>query len=93
VYSEFAGCASSFKGAMVVNPYDPDRVADTIHTALTMPLMTKKIRHHQVMQRPFFRIVLMHIQRKLFSIHTTIVLFCTHKNQLVSCKSRIECCK
>jgi trehalose-6-phosphate synthase len=50
VYSEFAGCASSFKGAMVVNPYDPDRVADTIHTALTMPLMTKKIRHHQVMR-------------------------------------------
>ena len=48
IYSEFAGCASSFKGAMVVNPYDPDKVADSIHAALTMPLMTKKVRHHQL---------------------------------------------
>ncbi|CAM9812881.1 unnamed protein product [Discosporangium mesarthrocarpum] len=46
VYSEFAGCATSFKGAMLVNPYDPDKVAETIYTALTMPVMTKKIRHH-----------------------------------------------
>ena len=36
--SEFAGCASSFKGAMLVNPYDPDKVAETIHSALTMPV-------------------------------------------------------
>ncbi|CAM9115789.1 unnamed protein product [Choristocarpus tenellus] len=48
VYSEFAGCATSFKGAMLVNPYDPDKVAETINTALTMPVMTKKIRHHQL---------------------------------------------
>ncbi|CAM9218096.1 unnamed protein product, partial [Ascophyllum nodosum] len=50
VYSEFAGCASSFKGAMLVNPYDPDKVAETIHSALTMPVMTKKIRHHQLLR-------------------------------------------
>jgi Glycosyltransferase family 20 len=79
VYSEFAGCASSFKGAMVVNPYDPDRVADTIHTALTMPLMTKKIRHHQVMRgsslRQFFKTVFVHIQRMFFSAHTRTVFF------------------
>ncbi|CAM9298393.1 unnamed protein product, partial [Chrysoparadoxa australica] len=48
VYSEFAGCASSFKGAMLVNPYDPDMVAQTINIALVMPVMTKKIRHHQL---------------------------------------------
>ena len=29
VYSEFAGCASSFKGALVVNPYDADQVRHT----------------------------------------------------------------
>lgn len=36
--SEFAGCALSFKGAMLVNPYDPDKVAESIHTALAMPV-------------------------------------------------------
>ncbi|CAM9278203.1 unnamed protein product [Laminaria digitata] len=50
VYSEFAGCALSFKGAMLVNPYDPDKVAESIHTALAMPVMTKKIRHHQLLR-------------------------------------------
>ncbi len=50
VYSEFAGCASSFKGAILVNPYDPDQVADGINVALTMPDMSKKIRHHQLSQ-------------------------------------------
>ena len=29
VYSEFAGCASSFKGALVVNPYDAGQVRHT----------------------------------------------------------------
>ncbi len=48
VYSEFAGCASSFKGALLVNPYDPGQVADGINAALTMPDMSKKIRHHQL---------------------------------------------
>ncbi len=48
VYSEFAGCATSFKGAVLVNPYDPDQVADGINMALTMPDLQKKIRHHQL---------------------------------------------
>ncbi len=37
-FSEFAGCALSFKGALLVNPYDPDKVAESIHTALAMPV-------------------------------------------------------
>lgn len=37
-FSEFAGCALSFKGAMLVNPYDPDKVAESIHAALAMPV-------------------------------------------------------
>jgi trehalose 6-phosphate synthase/phosphatase len=48
VYSEFAGCAPSFKGAILVNPNDPDKVADGVNAALIMPEMTKKIRHHQL---------------------------------------------
>ncbi len=32
VYSEFAGCASSFSGgALIVNPYDAEGVADALH--------------------------------------------------------------
>ncbi|CAM9666187.1 unnamed protein product [Scytosiphon promiscuus] len=50
VYSEFAGCALSFKGAVLVNPYDPDKVAESIRSALAMPVMTKKIRHHQLLR-------------------------------------------
>eukprot|EP00611_Tribonema_gayanum_P021695 TRINITY_DN4221_c0_g1_i4.p1 TRINITY_DN4221_c0_g1~~TRINITY_DN4221_c0_g1_i4.p1 ORF type:complete len:750 (-),score=199.55 TRINITY_DN4221_c0_g1_i4:3086-5335(-) len=48
VYSEFAGCATSFKGAVLVNPHDPDGVADAVHEALTMPDTKKQIRHHHL---------------------------------------------
>jgi trehalose-6-phosphate synthase len=43
IYSEFAGCADSFKGALVVNPYDTQKVAETVHTALTMGETTKQV--------------------------------------------------
>jgi len=47
VYSEFAGCASSFQGgALVVNPYDADGVADALHAALAMPANARRVRHH-----------------------------------------------
>jgi trehalose 6-phosphate synthase len=35
--SRFAGAARELSGALLVNPYDVDRVADTIADALTMP--------------------------------------------------------
>lgn len=44
--SEFAGCALSFKGAMLVNPYDPDKVAESIHTALAMPVGEQVVAFH-----------------------------------------------
>lgn len=50
VYSEFAGCASSLKGAVVVNPYDAQEVATAMHNAFTMSATTKKVRHHQLLQ-------------------------------------------
>jgi len=37
VLSEFAGAADELTDAMLVNPYDVDGVADTLHAALTMP--------------------------------------------------------
>ena len=37
VLSEFAGAAAELEDALIVNPYDVDGVADTIHEALRMP--------------------------------------------------------
>ncbi len=37
VLSEFAGASAELDGAVVVNPYDVEGVADSIHRALTMP--------------------------------------------------------
>ncbi len=34
VLSRFAGAASEMKGAILVNPYDPDEIAEAIHLAL-----------------------------------------------------------
>ena len=48
IYSEFAGCADSFKGALIVNPYDTDKLAETMHLALSMGETTKQVRHHQL---------------------------------------------
>ncbi|GLD98062.1 hypothetical protein PINS_up019285 [Pythium insidiosum] len=48
VYSEFAGCASSFQGALLVNPVHIEQVAASIDTALRMNTTTKRIRHHQL---------------------------------------------
>ena len=38
VLSAFAGAAASLTGALIVNPYDKDAIADAMHEALTMPL-------------------------------------------------------
>ncbi|CEG43535.1 trehalose-variant 1 [Plasmopara halstedii] len=48
VYSEFAGCASSFQGALLVNPLHIEQVAASMDTALRMNTTTKRIRHHQL---------------------------------------------
>jgi hypothetical protein len=48
IYSEFAGCADSFKGALIVNPYDTDKLAEAMHVALSMGETPKQVRHHQL---------------------------------------------
>jgi len=49
VYSEFAGCASSFAdGAVVVNPYDAEGMARALHLALTMNKTAKHLKHHKL---------------------------------------------
>lgn len=37
VLSEFAGAAAEMHGALLTNPYDPHKMADDLHEALTMP--------------------------------------------------------
>ena len=37
VLSRFAGAAHELTEALIVNPFDPDAIADAMHLALTMP--------------------------------------------------------
>lgn len=45
VLSRFAGVASYFARALLVNPYDPDEIADAMNAALVMPLAERRARH------------------------------------------------
>jgi trehalose 6-phosphate synthase len=38
VLSRFAGAALELPDALLINPYDPDEIAEAVHAALTMPL-------------------------------------------------------
>lgn len=45
VLSQFAGAAQDLTEALIVNPFDPDAIADAMHVALTMPLAERQERH------------------------------------------------
>ncbi|KAG5414644.1 hypothetical protein IGI04_002211 [Brassica rapa subsp. trilocularis] len=45
VLSEFIGCSPSLSGAIRVNPWDVDAVADSMYSALTMSDSEKQLRH------------------------------------------------
>jgi trehalose 6-phosphate synthase len=45
VLSRFAGVASYFTDALIVNPYDPDEIAEAMNTALLMPQDERRSRH------------------------------------------------
>lgn len=45
VVSEFVGCSPSLSGAIRVNPWDIDSVAEAMNLALTMPDSEKQLRH------------------------------------------------
>ncbi len=44
VLSRFAGAAAELDGALIINPYDTEGIADTLETALTMPLEERRER-------------------------------------------------
>ncbi|KAI4314292.1 hypothetical protein L6164_027215 [Bauhinia variegata] len=47
VVSEFIGCSPSLSGAIRVNPWDVDAVADALNSALTMCDSEKQLRHEK----------------------------------------------
>eukprot|EP00803_Ostreobium_quekettii_P008155 evm.model.scf_2301.1 EVM.evm.TU.scf_2301.1 scf_2301:9314-19956(+) len=47
IVSEFVGCSPSLSGAIRVNPWGIDSVADGIYSALTMPLDDLQFRHEK----------------------------------------------
>ncbi len=50
VLSRFAGAARALEGAIVVNPYDPDEIAEALHIALTMPEAERRQRWERMWQ-------------------------------------------
>lgn len=51
ILSRFAGVASYFEDALIVNPYDPDEIAEAMNEALTMPLEERRSRHQSLLER------------------------------------------
>ncbi|MEJ7680395.1 MAG: trehalose-6-phosphate synthase [Segetibacter sp.] len=51
ILSEFTGAASELNDALLVNPTDTEEMADTIASAMTMPLEEQKHRMHAMQKR------------------------------------------
>lgn len=47
VVSEFIGCSPSLSGAIRVNPWNIEALADAMNTAITMPYSEKQMRHEK----------------------------------------------
>ncbi|HTG23238.1 MAG TPA: trehalose-6-phosphate synthase [Reyranella sp.] len=61
VLSQFAGAAHEFTEALIVNPFDPDAIAEAMHVGLTMSLAERKERQAALKAKVF---------------HTTAEVFC-----------------
>jgi trehalose 6-phosphate synthase len=48
--SRFAGAACELDAALIVNPYDPEGVGNSLARALTMPLAERRRRHEEMYQ-------------------------------------------
>jgi len=51
VLSRFAGAASYFEDALIVNPNDPDEIAEAMHAALVMPLPERRLRYARLFEQ------------------------------------------
>ena len=53
ILSKFAGAAHELTEALIVNPFDPDAIADAMHLALTMPAPERKDRYSALIEKVF----------------------------------------
>ena len=53
ILSQFAGAAHELTEALIVNPFDPDAIADAMHLALSMPAPERKERHAALKEKVF----------------------------------------
>ncbi|MFI4998685.1 MAG: trehalose-6-phosphate synthase [Reyranellales bacterium] len=53
ILSQFAGAAHELTEALIVNPFDPDAIAEAMHQALTMPAPERKARHAALKEKVF----------------------------------------
>jgi trehalose 6-phosphate synthase len=51
VLSRFAGAARELDAALMVNPFDPDEIAESLHLALSMPAEERIARHAALLDR------------------------------------------
>jgi trehalose 6-phosphate synthase len=51
VLSRFAGTADELTEALIVNPFDPDEIAEAMHQALTMELEERRARHKALLEK------------------------------------------
>jgi trehalose 6-phosphate synthase len=50
VLSRFAGAAEELTDAIIVNPHDPDEIAEALHLALNMSRAERKVRHEKLFE-------------------------------------------
>ena len=53
VLSQFAGAAHELTEALIVNPFDPDAIADAMHVGLTMPIGERRERQAALKAKVF----------------------------------------
>ena len=69
VLSQFAGAANELTEALIVNPFDPDAIADAMHAALTMPLNERRERQAALKAKVFRTTAAAYCQRFLDALH------------------------
>jgi trehalose 6-phosphate synthase len=74
VLSQFAGAAYELGEALIVNPFDPDAIADAMHVGLTMPLGERRERQAALKAKVF---------------HTTADVFCRRFMEALARPARI----
>jgi trehalose 6-phosphate synthase len=69
--SQFAGAADELKvGALLINPYNADEVAEQIHRALIMPLEERKERYQSMIEVLKHEDIFLWTKRFLFCLNT-----------------------